>query len=319
MGLFDFLSSGSVSVPGYKTIGNERGFDNEQLLALLSGVETPFGEPKMGWIRAFGKERQVIVYNRTDVINYTYVDAQRSKIVIATAPKPGEMGGSQQAEEEEYVDEDECANVDAVDALAEVIERLQDGDDASSFKVEDVAVEDEDEPICFYMEEPTALSLKKRFSIYDENDAEAYSIESNAVRSDYRIVGRDGRLVMEVRQKLGIVPEYLLLEDDEEIRRFKRKVSIIDVEFNGTLRGRTLKIEASLSGMDFTMDLDDERIGSVGTSEISRKFGGGGVVSGYAIEVYDAEMADEVVSIAALCAVLIQAAYQEQQNNNRNH
>ncbi len=43
------------------------------------------------------------------------------------------------------------------------------------------------------------------------------------------------------------------------------------------------------------------------------------MITGYAIEVYDAKMTDEVVSIAALCAVLIQAAYQEQQSNRKDY
>ncbi len=43
------------------------------------------------------------------------------------------------------------------------------------------------------------------------------------------------------------------------------------------------------------------------------------MITGYAIEVYDAKMTDEVVSIAALCAVLIQAAYQEQLSNRKDY
>ena len=60
MGLFDFLTSGDASY-GYKTYKNKHGWNNEKMLELLMNVSSTFGTPKMGWIRAFGKEREVVV------------------------------------------------------------------------------------------------------------------------------------------------------------------------------------------------------------------------------------------------------------------
>ena len=105
MGLFDFLSdltSSSVDAIestgsetyGYKKFKNINGWDNEKMLALLKEVETGYGIPRMGWIRAFGKERQVIVYDRAHDVNYVYVDAQPKKIIVSMAPKPGQIGGA---------------------------------------------------------------------------------------------------------------------------------------------------------------------------------------------------------------------------------
>ena len=94
MGFFDFLSSGEGTSYGYKSFKNTKGWDNDKMLELLSGVETPYGKPKLGWIRAFGKERQVIVYNNANEVNYVYVDAQPKKIIISMAPKPGQIGGA---------------------------------------------------------------------------------------------------------------------------------------------------------------------------------------------------------------------------------
>lgn len=96
MGFFDFLSSGEDTAYGYKSIKNTYGLDNEKMLQLLleAGDETGYGTPKYGWIRAFGKERQVIVYNNANEVNYVYVDAQPKKIIISMAPKPGQIGGA---------------------------------------------------------------------------------------------------------------------------------------------------------------------------------------------------------------------------------
>lgn len=95
MGFFDFLSSGDDTSYGYKTFKNTYGLDNEKMLQLLlQAQDTGFGTPKFGWIRAFGKERQVIVYNNANEINYVYVDAQPKKIIVSMAPKPGQIGGA---------------------------------------------------------------------------------------------------------------------------------------------------------------------------------------------------------------------------------
>ena len=64
------------------------------MLERLSEYENEYGVPKMGWIRAFGKERQVIVYNLAHETNYVYIDAQPKKIVVSMAPKPGQIGGA---------------------------------------------------------------------------------------------------------------------------------------------------------------------------------------------------------------------------------
>ena len=86
----DILFSQQTDSYGYKTFRNDYGWDNEKMLELLSKNNLVYGVPKMGWIRAFGKERQVIVYNLAHETNYVYVDAQKRKIVISMAPKPGQ-------------------------------------------------------------------------------------------------------------------------------------------------------------------------------------------------------------------------------------
>ena len=127
----------------FKTLKNTRRWNNTQLLHLLSGIQVPFGEPKMGWIRAFGKDMQVIVYDRSWKENYAYVDA-RFKIVIGMAPKPGFTGGSPKGYEEP-VSADQCSNADAVEILADLIKRLQRGEDLYGLEVEEPVIEVEDE------------------------------------------------------------------------------------------------------------------------------------------------------------------------------
>ena len=123
MGFFDFLSSGEGTAYGYKTFKNTNGWDNNKMLELLSGVETPYGKPKIGWIRAFGKERQVVVFNKANVTNYVYVDAQPKKIIISMAPKPGQIGGSK----EHYDPEDsEIENPDFVQSTIDTMEPVDD-------------------------------------------------------------------------------------------------------------------------------------------------------------------------------------------------
>ncbi len=130
MGFFDFLSSGDNTSYGYKTIKNKYGLDNEKMLQLLLKVENSgYGTPKFGWIRAFGKERQVIVYNYANETNYVYVDAQPKKIIISMAPKPGQIGGAK----DHYNPEDmSCedpnligSTIDSIEPVDEIIKVVQ--------------------------------------------------------------------------------------------------------------------------------------------------------------------------------------------------
>ena len=96
MGVFDFMDVlGSMNTEsfGYKTFKNTNHWNNEDMLRLLSETKTPYDPPKMGWIRAFGKERQVVVYSKPNKTNYIYVDAKPRKIIVSMAPKPGQIGG----------------------------------------------------------------------------------------------------------------------------------------------------------------------------------------------------------------------------------
>ena len=121
MGFFDFLSSGEDTAYGDKTFKNTYGLDNEKMLKLLLevGDETGFGTPKFGWIRAFGKERQVIVYNNANEINYVYVDAQPKKIIVSMAPKPGQIGG---AKDHYDLADSSCEDPDTINGTLETME-----------------------------------------------------------------------------------------------------------------------------------------------------------------------------------------------------
>ncbi|MBR3031497.1 MAG: hypothetical protein IKH92_00575 [Clostridiales bacterium] len=130
MGFFDFLSSGDDTSYGYKTFKNTYGLDNEKMLQLLLKAEdTGYGTPKFGWIRAFGKERQVIVYNNANEINYVYVDAQPKKIIVSMAPKPGQIGGAK----DHYNPEDSSAEdpnpvgstIDSMEPVDEIIKLVK--------------------------------------------------------------------------------------------------------------------------------------------------------------------------------------------------
>ena len=130
MGFFDFLSSGDDTSYGYKTFKNTYGLDNEKMLQLLLKAEdTGYGTPKFGWIRAFGKERQVIVYNNANEINYVYVDAQPKKIIVSIAPKPGQIGGAK----DHYNPEDSSAEdpnpvgstIDSMEPVDEIIKLVK--------------------------------------------------------------------------------------------------------------------------------------------------------------------------------------------------
>ena len=111
MGLFDFadaLTDTKDTSYGYKTFKNTRGWDNDTILKLLTATGTPFGAPKMGWIRAFGKERQVVVFNKAHKVNYIYVDATPKKIIVSMAPKPGQIGGAR-----DHIDPEDVSKTDA--------------------------------------------------------------------------------------------------------------------------------------------------------------------------------------------------------------
>lgn len=131
MGLMDLLLGNSDdNTYGYKSFKNKYGWDNTKMLEILQGEDTKYGIPKMGWIRAFGKEREVIVYNQVNKVNYIYVDAQPKKIIVSQAPKPGQVGGAidhvdntedLSETEENFVD----ATVDTIDATNEMIKMVK--------------------------------------------------------------------------------------------------------------------------------------------------------------------------------------------------
>ena len=127
MGLFDLLdklNSKNDTSYGYKTFKNTAGWDNDRLLQLLTDIGTPFGAPKMGWIRAFGKERQVVVFNAAHPVNYVYVDANPKKIIVSMAPKPGQIGGARDHVDPEDVCEKDFDTVSATLSAMDPVEEM---------------------------------------------------------------------------------------------------------------------------------------------------------------------------------------------------
>ncbi len=129
MGLFGDLKdlfSGEVdsSSYGYKTFKNTPGWDNEQMLRLLTAVGTPLGAPKMGWIRAFGKERQVVVFADAHPVNYIYVDCNPKKVIVSMAPKPGQIGGARDHVDPEDVGEKDVDTISATLSSVEPVEEI---------------------------------------------------------------------------------------------------------------------------------------------------------------------------------------------------
>ena len=300
MGLFD-RAIANADVSGFKTLSNTSGWSNEQLLEILEDVETPFGFPKLGWIKAFGKERQVIIYNRADVENYAYIDAQPGKITISMAQKPGlPFGASENADEEEYVEEDECAGlINAVEELADVVTRLQNGESPDDIVIEEPEADEDEESVSFFMDEDSGLSLKTSYSIFNADDEPAYFVEAGVTKASYKIMNARQETVMEIKPKLGLIPEHIIIELDEEIGRFKRKISIFNAQFNGTLKGRKLHIEGNISGSTYDIELDDDVVGRISPAS------GGNREKNFEIEVFRTDITDEIVSIAAVCANLI--------------
>ena len=110
MGLFDladYLSKKGDTSYGYKTFKNTSGWDNDRILQILTLEGTPFGVPKMGWIRAFGKERQVVAFDSAHLVNYVYVDATPRKVIVSMVPKPGQVGGAR-----DYIDSEDASEKD---------------------------------------------------------------------------------------------------------------------------------------------------------------------------------------------------------------
>lgn len=131
MGFFDLFTDSDDTSYGYKSFKNTHGWDNNKMLELLSEKDCPYGTPKLGWIRAFGKERQVVVYNGANKTNYIYVDANPKKIIVSMAPKPGQIGGAKDHIDSEDVDETDpntiagtLGSMEPVDRVIEIVKEL---------------------------------------------------------------------------------------------------------------------------------------------------------------------------------------------------
>ena len=122
--LADYLSKKGDTSYGYKTFRNTPGWDNDRILQILTLEGTPFGAPKMGWIRAFGKERQVVVFDSAHPVNYVYIDATPRKIIVSMAPKPGQVGGARDHIDPEDVGEKDYDTISATLSSMEPVEEI---------------------------------------------------------------------------------------------------------------------------------------------------------------------------------------------------
>ena len=122
--LADHLSKKGDTSYGYKAFRNTPGWDNDRMLRILTLEGTPFGAPKMGWIRAFGKERQVVAFDAAHPVNYVYVDATPRKIIVSMAPKPGQVGGAREHMDPEDVSEKDDDTISATLSSMEPVEEI---------------------------------------------------------------------------------------------------------------------------------------------------------------------------------------------------
>ncbi len=317
MGLIDKLLVGS-DCSGHRVIPNELGWDNNMVLQQLSNVQTPFGSPKLSWIRAFGKEFQVVVYNQADEDNYLYVNATPDKLVISSAPKPGRLGGPKDHVDPEDLGVDGKEGYDAaakalagglqmmelsdeVDVVADVLQGLFHGMDASRLTVEPKEQREPGTGACLYMEEEVELSLKDRYTIWTEDHEPVFFIEGNVLDTAYRILDADENEVMVIKKKLiALMPEYTVFEGGEKLGSFKKKLRFSKTEIVGQAGDSELTIMGDMLDHSFDILLDGTEIGGMKRELLSW-------ASCYRIEAYNAKDVDLVVAIAAIVEAMIKA------------
>ena len=285
-GFFDFSGGGNM---GFASVENTRNFTDQDLHDLLSEVKTSFGLPVMGDING----TPAVMYKKVTPLTDIFCRVHGKKVIMGTIGTDG-VSSLETARNVrsnillEFNDEDTSRANRAVDELLSVVRRLEDGE-----TVRESGAPDPADATALFMKQK-AISLKPKFDIFDQNEEMVYHVEGDLARLNFSIQ-RHGEEVLKLKKKLvAIMPEYIVLQDNREIARIKKKFRLTNPELSGQVNGQPLAISGDLFGYDFDILAGGKVIGHVDTD---RSFWS----DCYRIRSYDPNLQDFVIALAIIC------------------
>ncbi len=282
---------------GFAKIKNTQNFTNEDLLDKLSVIKVSFGEPQMGDI----KGTQSVMYKKVTEKFDVFVRVDGKNVIMG---KIGTDGVSSVATAMSMMvdmfafdgakDEGTSSADRAVDELAEIIKKLEDGEEVKESGVTSSVNTSTGDIIAFYMDQKI-LSINPKFDIYTEKHEPMYHVDGNITRLNFKIKNKDGLEVAEIKKKLiAVLPEYTILQNGSETGKLKKKFKLTSPELVGTLNGLEFKLQGDLMGFNFDVLLDGKSIGRVDTAQTIW-------ADCYRIQIIDESYQDLLIAIAVIC------------------
>lgn len=285
---------------GFAKIENTAGFTNEDLFEKLSAVKVSFGVPVMGDI----KGTPSVMYKKVSEQFDLFVRVDGKNVIMG---KIGTDGVSSAATAlnmglDLFLGHKDSGTSDAdhaVNELAEIIGRLEKGEEVTESKEEASVKTSSGEKMEFYMNQK-AISIKPKFDIFDAQEAQVYHVEGDLARLNFSIQ-RNGEEVAKLKKKLiAVMPEYTILAKGKEVGKIKKKMKLTNPELKGTINGQELKIVGDLFGFDFDIQVGASTIGHVDT--VSQLW-----QDTYRICVFDESYQDIMAALAIICDNVVDA------------
>ncbi|MBO4914634.1 MAG: hypothetical protein J5449_05445 [Oscillospiraceae bacterium] len=301
MGLFDKLTS-NENVSGYKKYDNKNGWTTADLLEKLSGVQTSFGEPKMGKAKVLGKDFDAVIYSDASETSDIYVKTDGKKIEIGFSTKPGAskdvMKNALMAGALGVGNADQNAVNRYIDELGGVMEKLLAGQSVTETAGTNAL--DSTDAYKLYMEENFKL-LSDKYSICTEDQEPVFYVSGDLMGMSYKIMDANENEIMVIKKKLvAITPEYTVSEGKKEIGHFKKKLTLGRPEINGNINGMEVKIKGDVLGNCFDILGNGKPIGNVDHAQLL--WG-----NCYSIATFEKSMVNSVVAIAVICEAIAKA------------
>lgn len=297
MGLFDLSNPKGT---GFAKIPNKQNFTDRDLLDKLSGIKTSLGTPVMGLVGEYEAVLYKLVSPKFDV----FVRVDKNSVLVGKIGTDGVSSfdtGLNYGLDSFMGHKDQATSVadHAVDEIAEVISKLEKGEDVSESTISASMKTSSGQAIEFYMKQK-AVSLKPKFDMFDENKNAVYHVEGDLARLNFSIK-KDGKEVIRLKKKLiPVTPEYVLIAGGKEIGKIKKKIKLTNPELNGKINGQDASIVGSLMGSDFDIRVGSSAIGQIDTTSQALR-------DCYRVRVFDESYTDVMAAVAIICDNVVNA------------
>lgn len=297
MGIFNLSNPKGT---GFAKIPNRQNYTDRDLLDKLSGIKTSLGTPVMGLVGDYEAVLYKLVSSKFDV----FVRVDKNSVLVGKIGTDGvssvDVGLNYGLDSFLGHKDEETSQADhAVDEIAEVITKLENGEAVTESTISSSMKTASGQAVEFYMKQK-AVSLKPKFDMFDENKNVVYHVEGDLTRLNFSIK-KDGTEVIKLKKKpIPVAPEYVLFAGGKEVGRIKKKIKLTNPELNGKINGQNASIVGSLMGSDFDIKVGTAAIGQIDTTSQAWS-------DCYRVKVFDESYMDIMAAVAIICDNVVDA------------